>query len=295
MKIGIFGKSFSENFHEIIYKIFEKLNKNKVQIFVYKPFLDFITDNLFFVPKISGIFTNKDIKNYEFDVFFSIGGDGTFLECVSLIKKLQIPIIGINSGRLGFLASVSSENIDLALDAIIHKQFSVELRTMLKVEVKSEKKYFSSFPFALNELTVLKKDTSSMIKIEVYLDDEYLNTYWSDGLIVSTPTGSTAYSLSSGGPIILPGSKNFVITPLAPHTLTVRPIVVPDESKLKIIVRGRGEEFLAALDSRNAFINYDTEICVQKADFYLNILKLKNYDYFSTLRKKLMWGLDFRN
>ncbi len=295
MRVGIFGKNFQEDFHDVIYKIFEILNKNKVEIFIYKKFYDFISNNLYFNPKISGFFDEKKGLELDFNVFFSIGGDGTFLECAALLKRKKVPIIGINSGRLGFLASISKNEISCAIKNILSGKFTLEKRSLLEIKIESETKFFKDFPFAINELTILKKDTSSMINIEVSVDGQFLNTYWADGLIISTPTGSTAYSLSAGGPIILPGSNNFAITPLAPHTLTVRPIVVPDDVELKIKVQGRGEKFLAAIDSRNAFIDYETIIYVKKADFCINMVKLDNYDYFSTLRKKLMWGVDIRN
>jgi len=295
MKVGIFGKEFHEDFHDEIYKIFEKLNKNNIEIYVFKKFYNFITKKLFFFPKVTGYFDINEGLDKEYDVFLSIGGDGTFLECASLLKRRMIPIIGVNSGRLGFLASISKDEISLAIDKILKKKFTLEKLGLLEIKIDSETDFFDNFPYAINELTVLKKETASMINIEVFVDKQFLNTYWADGLIISTPTGSTAYSLSAGGPIIVPGSNNFVITPLAPHTLTVRPIVVPDNVELKIIVHGRGNKFLTTIDSRNALIDYQTTIHIKKADFCINMLKLDNYDFFSTLRKKLMWGADIRN
>lgn len=295
MIVGIFGKNFQEDFSDVIYKIFEKLNKNKIEIYVYKPFYEFISNNLFYNPIASGFFTEDQGLDLNYDIFFSIGGDGTFLECAALLKEKDVPIIGINSGRLGFLASISKDEISIAIDNILAGKFSLERRSLLEIDINSETKFFKDFPFAINELTILKQDTSSMINIEVTVDEHFLNTYWADGLIISTPTGSTAYSLSAGGPIILPGSHNFVITPLAPHTLTVRPIVVPDNVTIKIKVQGRGEKFLAAIDSRNAFVDYNTTIYIKKAEFCINMVTLQNYDYFATLRKKLMWGVDIRN
>ncbi len=295
MKIGIFGKTFQEEFHEAIYKIFENLNKHNVEIIIYAPFYDFISQNLYFNPKISKIFRKKEEIDNDVDLFFSIGGDGTFLECVALLQEKNLPIVGINSGRLGFLASISKECIDRALNDIFKGKYTIEERTLLEVSIHNQPVEFIDFPYALNELTVQKKDITSMITIDVSINNQFLNSYWADGLIISTPTGSTAYSLSAGGPIILPGSANFVITPLAPHTLTVRPIVVPEDAELSIKVRGRGEEFLAALDSRTSFLKYETEIKIRKANFAVKILKLNIFEYFHTLRKKLMWGLDIRN
>lgn len=295
MKIAIFGKNFQEPFHEAIYKIFEKLNKNKCEILVYEDFYNFISENLYFNPRVLKLFKNEAEIDADTDIIFSIGGDGTFLECAALLKKRKLPIVGINSGRLGFLASISKNKINDALDSLFHKQFSIEERTLLSVDIEKGNDVFKNYSYALNEITVQKRDNTSMINVEVYLDGEYLNTYWADGLIVSTPTGSSAYSLSAGGPIILPGSSNFVITPIAPHTLTVRPIVVPDSVKLEIIVHGRSEKFLCALDSRTKSIENNTKIIVKKANFFVQMIKFNNESYFTVLRKKLMWGLDIRN
>ncbi len=292
MNVAIFGKNFGESFNDAIYKIFEKLNKRKAGIIVYKPFYEFITDNLYFIPKISGLFeTREDLK--DVDLILSIGGDGTFLECVALVQKTNIPILGINSGRLGFLAYVAKSEIDRAIDAVMNGDYELEERTL--IEVLTGNNAFGEFNSGLNELMVQKKDTSSMINIEMYLNGEYMTTYWADGLIVATPTGSTAYSLSAGGPILVPGSQNFVITPIAPHNLTVRPIVVPDDVELRIIVHGRSDEFLAALDARNVFLKNGTELILRKSDFRLKMVRLPEISFFKTLRNKLMWGVDARN
>lgn len=293
MKIAIFGKQFNESFNDAIYKIFENLNKNKVEIVVYQHFLNFINEQLFFNPKISGTFTDEKNLPHDLDLIISIGGDGTFLECVTLVQKNEIPIVGINSGHLGFLANISKEDILSALESIIIKDFKIEKRVLIEVCTKNN--LFGNFNYGLNELTVHKKDTSSMITIDVFINDDFLNTYWADGLIISTPTGSTAYSLSAGGPIIVPGSGNFVITPISPHNLTVRPIVIPDTNILKLIVRGRSTDFLASLDSRSASFDSSVELLVRKADFHINMIKFKKSNFFTTLRNKLMWGLDKRN
>jgi NAD+ kinase len=295
MKIAIYGINFQESFHDAIYRIFEKLNKFKAEIFVYEPFYEFISENLFFNPRLTKVFNKVEDLDDDMKMIFSIGGDGTFLECAALLKKRNLPIVGINSGRLGFLASISKKGIDKALNNIFENNYSIEKRSLIQAKIDNKTFFVDNFNFALNELTVLKKDNSSMINIKVSINDCYLNTYWADGLIISTPTGSTAYSLSSGGPIMLPSSQNFVITPIAPHTLTVRPIIVPDDISLKIKVQGRGKQFIAALDSRSAFVDYETEIIVSKADFLVNMVRFEDSDFFKTLRKKLMWGLDIRN
>ena len=292
MKIVIFGKEFKEVFNDAIYKIFEKLNKKKVYIQIYKPFYEFISSNLFFEPKVDKIFAKFEEIEKDTSIVLSIGGDGTFLESVSFMKESEIPFIGINSGRLGFLASISKEDIDILLEKLLNFEYSLCSRSLLEIEIENNS---IEKNFALNELTVYKKDNSSMINIEVKINGHYLNTYWADGLIISTPTGSTAYSLSAGGPIIMPEAHNFVITPIAPHTLTVRPLIVADTDEIDILVKGRGEQFIAAVDSNIFFIDYQTKIKIKKAKFEINTIKFDETEFFSILRKKLMWGLDLRN
>lgn len=292
MKIVVFGKEFKETFNDAIYKIFEKLNKKKVYIQIYKPFYDFINQNLFFEPKVDKVFSYFEEIENETSIVLSIGGDGTFLETVSFMKESKIPFIGINSGRLGFLASISKEEIDTLLEKLLNSDYSICRRSLLEIEIENK---LIQKSFALNELTVYKKDNSSMINIEVKINGHYLNTYWADGLIISTPTGSTAYSLSAGGPIIMPEAHNFVITPIAPHTLTVRPIIVADTDEIDILVKGRGEQFIAAVDSNVYFIDYQTKIKIKKAKFEINTIKFDETEFFIILRKKLMWGLDLRN
>ena len=293
MKIAIFGKNFSETFNSAIYKLFEKLNKNNVKIIIYKPFYEYIEKTLFFKPKINNFFSNYNDLPENIDLIFSIGGDGTFLECVSLIRKKDIPIVGINSGRLGFLANISKDTIENAIEQIIQKKYTIEKRTLLQIISKNN--LFNNFNYGLNDFTIQKKDSNTMINIDIYIDDEFLNKYWADGLIISTPTGSTAYSLSVGGPIIVPGSKNFVINPIAPHNLTVRPIVVPDDKTIKLKVSGRNKSYLAALDYKSETVQNGCELVIKKADFYVKMLKLNNTNFFSILRNKLLWGLDKRN
>ncbi len=292
MKVAIFGKNFSEDFNDAIYKIFEKLNKHGVQIFVYEPFYGFILENLYFSPRINGLFSLGE-EIHDVDLVFSIGGDGTFLECVAMLERINVPIVGINSGRLGFLAYISKDDLVHALNLIVNSDYVLEERTLIKVDTESN--VFGRFNCGLNELMVAKKDTSSMISIEVYVNDEFMTTYWADGLIISTPTGSTAYSLSAGGPILMPNSQNFVITPIAPHNLTVRPLVVPDDVHIKIVVHGRSDEFLAALDARNVFLPNGTELHITKAEYKLKMVRLPHISFFTTLRNKLMWGIDARN
>ena len=223
----------------------------------------------------------------------SLGGDGTMLDTVSLVRDSGIPMIGINFGRLGFLASINKEGIKYAIDAIINKNFTLDTRRLLKVE--SSQKLFGELNFALNDLTIHKRDTSAMILIHCYLNGEFLNSYWADGLIVATPTGSTAYSLSCGGPIIFPRSGNIVITPISPHNLNVRPIIIADDNELTFEIEGRSSKYLVSCDSRTEVIDSTIKLTVKRADFDIHLIRLNNESYLSTLRNKLLWGIDTRN
>lgn len=228
------------------------------------------------------------------DYFFSIGGDGTFLDAVTLVQDSGVPIVGVNSGRLGFMADIARDEIPAAISNILEGNYSIEERTLLKVQTESNG-LFKDFNYGLNEFTVHKKDSASMITIHTYIDGEYLNSYWADGLIISTPTGSTAYSLSVGGPILIPNTQNFVISPISPHNLTVRPIVVPNYQEITLKVEGRSDSYLASLDSRSVSFEALNELKISKADFKIKVLKLKSHSFYSTLRNKLMWGVDKRN
>ncbi len=293
MIIAIFGTSIETEFSEDLNRLFLLLKKKKLKVFMYAPFYEFVKNNCKIQPELDGVFTSgKDLPD-RVKLLFSIGGDGTFLKSVLTLKNKSIPVVGINLGRLGFLSDVSREDTDQAIDLILNERYEIERRSVLQVQ--GHNGLFGDFNYALNEIAVTKLDTSSMISIHTYLDDDYLNTYWADGLIVSTPTGSTAYSLSVGGPILTPNSQNFIISPIAPHNLTVRPIVVPDHNKLTLKVEGRGAQFLASLDSRSKAIDFPGELHIHKADFHVKTLKLEGHSFFSTLRNKLMWGADRRN
>lgn len=292
MNVILFGKEFKDHFFETIYKIFEKFNKNSVNVFIYKKLNDFIEQNLFFTPVSKKIFENINELPQNIDFIISIGGDGTFLHSVELFKNLEKPFVGINTGKLGFLATISKENVEFYLDKLIKGNYTICERTALEITIENLNLISN---LALNELTVYKKDNSSMITIETLINDHYLTTYWSDGLIVSTPTGSTAYSLSAGGPIIMPTAHNFVITPLAPHTLTVRPLVVSDNDIIKIKVYGRSDKFIASIDSNIYFVDCGSEILVKKSNRVIKTIKFEPDEFFTILRKKLMWGIDVRN
>jgi NAD+ kinase len=292
MRIAIYGRNFDEGFKEYITKFFSILEQHKVEVFIYKEFFDFLKKEIKFDNRSVKVFSKHQEIRHSVDLMISIGGDGTILDAVTILRDSNIPIVGINTGRLGFLASISKTQIENALKQILKGNYSIEKRSLLKIETSSH--IFNDFPYSLNEITVQKID-SAMITVHVYIDNEFLNTYWADGLIVSTPTGSTAYSLSVGGPIIIPNSGNFVIAPISPHNLTVRPIVLPDTSKLKLKLEARSSNYIASLDHRSIMINNSEEITISKADFNIHLIKLKDTSFYKTLRNKLMWGADRRN
>lgn len=292
MKITIYGKTFNKEFNPYIMELFEKLSQHNVEVVVFRSFLDFIKKQTGIDTKTVDVFENHNDIKKDVDFMICIGGDGTFLETIPFVRSFNIPIVGLNSGRLGFLANIASGEISSALDAIFNNDYEIEPRSLIILD--SDKKVFGDLNFALNEITIQKKN-SSMITIDTYLDDEFLNTYWTDGLIISTPTGSTAYSLSVGGPIIIPGADNFILASIASHNLTVRPIVIPDYKIIKLKVHSRNEKFLVTADNRTSLIDSSVKLTLYKADFKLKMLKLPNNSFYATLRNKLMWGADKRN
>ena len=292
MKVAIYGRFTSDNTSEHIQSLFNKLNDYHAELIIYEPFYKFIEQKV----KINGLiktFNSYADLNKEIDFMLSIGGDGTFLETLTYIRNLGIPVLGINTGRLGFLANVAKTEIGNAIDALAAKKFSIEKRTLLAVTAPNN--LFGDISYALNELTIFKKDSSSMITIHTYINGDYLNSYFADGLIIATPTGSTAYSLSCGGPLVMPSSQNFIITPIAPHNLNVRPLVISDNNEIMLKVEGRSSHYLASLDSRSEIIDSSIVLTIKKADFYLPLIKLENQNFFNTIRNKLLWGLDKRN
>lgn len=293
MNIAIYGKKFNPEFLDSAVNLFNKLTEYKADIYIFQPFLEFITGQYNFLPKFSGTFSKKEEITKKTDFIFSIGGDGTFLETVTYVKDKDIPIVGINSGRLGFLANIGTEEINEAIDAIFQNRFTFDYRTLVQLHTKTG--LFGHENYALNEVTVMKHDSSSMITIETYLNKELLNKYRADGLIVSTPTGSTAYSLSVGGPLLLPKSTNLIIAPIAPHSLTVRPIVVPDDYEIRLNIESRSEKYMVAVDYRSELVDTKVELLIKRAKFLIKILNFEKNSFFNTLRNKLMWGLDKRN
>ncbi|TKB96982.1 NAD kinase [Pedobacter cryophilus] len=292
MKIGIYGRQFNNSVLPYVQQVFDCLVELKIEVLIYKDFYNFVKDKLFLPTQFTSFETHLDIKD-KVDVMISLGGDGTMLDTVSIVKDSGIPMIGINFGRLGFLASINKEGIKYAIDAIVNNKFTLDTRRLLKVE--SNQKLFGDLNFALNDITIHKRDTSAMILIHCYLNGEFLNSYWADGLIVATPTGSTAYSLSCGGPIIFPRSGNFVITPISPHNLNVRPVILSDENSLTFEIEGRSSKHLLSCDSRTEVIDNNISITIKRADFDINLVRLNNESYLSTLRNKLLWGIDTRN
>lgn len=292
MTIAIFGAPYPEHFTKYIQHLIKKLENEHIKIIVEEKFSVFLKNNIRFSTDIETFDSCESLKDIA-DFLFSIGGDGTLLKAITYIRDSNIPIMGINTGRLGFISSVSAGQIDDAVNDIIKENFKISDRTLLELE--TENKLFKVKNFALNEVAITKKDTSSMIRIDAYVDDKFLNTYWADGLVVSTPTGSTGYSLSCGGPIIMPGTNNIIITPNAPHNLNVRPIVINDSSIVKLKVEDRDQLALVSLDSRSRAFDSDTELIIKKADFNIKLVQPQNNSFTATIRNKLMWGLDKRS
>ena len=291
MRIGIHGKEVQGQAARFNEKIFEDLQLRKADLHVSAKFLKHMKSSKLKSLKLASFEPGDSLKNFDF--FLSLGGDGTLLETVTYVGKHEIPILGINTGRLGFLATTSRDETDAAIENLFKGNYKIDARTVLELE--SDAKLFGGLNFALNDFTIMKKDTSSMVTVHVFVDGELLNSYWSDGVIVSTPTGSTGYSLSCGGPLVYPKSESFIITPVSPHNLTARPIVLSDNSKISFQVEGRSKKFLISLDSRFASIDETVSLTLKKSPFKVKLIQLQGNHYFKTLRQKLSWGLDLRN
>jgi NAD+ kinase len=292
MKIAVYGRPFNDPaVIPHIQQVFDNLAQHNVGIYVHQQLHDYLADKITTVEY--DILKDHNFIRESIDVFLTLGGDGTLLDMVTLICDSGIPVIGINFGRLGFLASVNKNDIAAAIYAVVNKEFTLDSRELLNIE--SETKIFGGNNFALNDITFHKRDDSAMITIHALLNGEFLNSYWGDGIIISTSTGSTAYSLSCGGPIIFPQSNSIVVTPISPHNLNVRPIVLPDSSTLTFEVECRSSNYLVSCDSRTAIIDKTMKFHIRKAGFQLNLIRLSNESYLSTLRNKLLWGLDARN
>ena len=290
MTIALFGKNIAPENGDYMRRLFNELSDNQVEIAVYQPFADLVKT---FVPEGVNYTVFHSHDDLNADILFSIGGDGTILDTVPFVRDSGMPVLGINMGRLGFLSSISKNEIGEAVKSVLAGDYSVEHRTLL--ELVAPENVFGDVRYALNELNVIRNPEHSLLAIKVFVDDVYLNTYWGDGILLATPTGSTAYSLSAGGPIIAPNAKNFVITPIATHNLTVRPVVIPDDSVIRIQVEGRERKFVFSMDSRNCTLDTSVQLEVRKAHFCLNLVRMRGEDFFGTIRNKLMWGKDNRN
>lgn len=294
MKVAIFGQYYQNDTRPIIRDIIVFFEANQVEMVIEKNFLT----NLYkedIVQKDYKTFSKHTDLDASFDILISIGGDGTILRAATFVRDLGIPILGVNAGRLGFLAKVQKENIESFLQIVLEKKYSISERTVLSLDTTPINSEINHLNFAMNEVTVSRKDTTSMITIETYLNGEYLNSYWADGLIISTPTGSTGYSLSCGGPVLTPEVKSLVITPIAPHNLNARPLVIPDDTEIELHVSGREENYLVSLDSRTASISNNTVLKIKKTSFSIKMVEIPNETFLKTLRNKLLWGQDKRN
>ena len=292
MNIALFGKGYTSDQKPYIQMLVNELAKRNAKISFYHPYFEKISNDIDFPVPVEQFQTHKDLVK-KTDLLFSIGGDGTLLDTVPFVRGSGIPILGINLGRMGFLSSISKDEISEAVNNIFNKKYNLEKRALLQLVEPAG--IFGELNFALNDLTIYRNNTTSLIVVHVYVDNLFLNSYWGDGLIVSTPTGSTAYSLAVGGPILSPGSQNFIVAPIASHNLTVRPIVIQDSSEIKIRIEGREEKYLMTMDSRHSAINREDELVIKKCDFYVNLVQMENKDFYSTVRDKLLWGRDYRN
>jgi len=292
MKVALFGRNISDQSIPFIQELVGRLETSDGNLLIYTPLYEGIKEKIKFLHPPECFDMDTDLKG-KTDFLFSIGGDGTILDAVRVIGNSGIPVTGINLGRLGFLSGIPRERIIQAITAIEKGDYLLEERTLLQLVAPGG--LFGKAGYALNDLTVYKPNVMSMLTIKTWINGEFLNTYWADGLIIATPTGSTAYSLSCTGPILTPGVESFVITPIASHNLTVRPIVVRDDSEIRIQVDGKGNEFLVSLDSRIEKVQNPNELIVQKAGFKIHLLRLANKNFFQTIREKLNWGLDNRN
>lgn len=289
MKIGIFGSEYQIEKQSIIKRVFNKLDDQGVDVYVDASFAHFLWDAFHYKPAIKGILSGDF---FDLDIAISMGGDGTFLRTAARVNKQNIPILGINTGRLGFLADVGSTDIEDTLDELFKHYYKVEERTLLRLA--TENHVYQGYNYALNEVAILKRDTSSMITIHTELNGEYLTSYQADGLIVATPTGSTAYSMSVNGPIILPQDNSLVLSPVAPHSLNVRPLVIPDDYRITLGVESRNRTFLISLDGRSEVFPAGIRLEISKADYTTKVIKRHKHTFYQTLREKLMWGADVR-
>ena len=292
MKVAIYSRGLDTEQGAHLDILLEALTRFDVCILIYQPLLLQFNQVTVRFPALVPFVTSADLPE-ELHCLISLGGDGTLLDTVTLVRNKKIPVLGINFGRLGFLAGISRDELSSAVDALVNRTFIIDKRTLIHLD--SDKNLFGDAPFGLNEFAIHKRDTSPMIKVHAYLNGEFLNTYWADGLIVSTPTGSTGYNMSCNGPILFPESSSFVITPVAPHNLNVRSIIVPDTSIISFEIESRSDMFICALDARREIVDKSIQLAVKKEAFGVNLVRLNENSFLSTLRTKLAWGLDKRN
>lgn len=292
MRIGIYSRVLKTDDIEFLHQLLLLLNERNMQVLVYDDYYQQLNQSL---PLFNTVqtFSGSESLSDNIDYILSIGGDGTLLNTLELVRDSGVPVLGINTGRLGLLTDITRDQLNEAFTALETQKYQLDRRTLISLQ--SDILLFGNANFALNEFAIHKKDTSAMIVIHTYIDDEFVNSYWADGIIVATPSGSTAYSLSCGGPIIYPTTNAFVLTPVAPHNLNVRPVVIPDHCTISFEISGRSDNFLCSLDSRYETIDQHVKLTIKKANFTLNLVRLEETHFFSTIRKKLMWGQDSRN
>jgi NAD+ kinase len=293
MQVVVFGKKYQDKNRPYVQELFNVLQATGVTVYIYRDYLALIRDTIT-LPDTYGIFDGYlDFRVHPIDIVIVLGGDGTMLDAVTHVRDSGVPMLGINLGRLGFLANIEKQHIQTAIEKLVQGHYTVVERTMLYLE--SAPPLFGDLPFALNDCTILKSETSSMVTIHTFLNGDYLNTYWADGIVIATPTGSTAYSLSCGGPIVMPDSGNIVLTPVAPHNLNLRPLVLSDQSVISFEIEGRIDKFVCTLDSRHTIIRSDQQLAVRRNDFGVRLIQLEGTSFLQTLREKLTWGTDWRN
>jgi NAD+ kinase len=293
MKVAIYGQTYQDNAIEYLVELLDELHKEPSEVFIEKDFYELYSK--IESSKTFRTFTMTSGLNSTFDMFVSFGGDGTILRATTFVKDLGIPIVGVNTGRLGFLSTFKKEDVRKVVQEFKEGAYTIVERSLVQLNTKELDVEFGDLNFALNEITVSRKDTTSMITVETYLNNEYLTSYWADGLIISTPTGSTGYSLSCGGPVIVPTAKSLVLTPIAPHNLNARPLVISDDTIIRLKVSGREENHLVSLDSRIASLENGQEITIFKAPFTIKMIEYTSESFLKTLRNKLLWGEDRRN
>jgi NAD+ kinase len=292
MKAAIYSRVMEDDQRKDIQLFFDELANQKINPVIFQPFFEEIKNKIN-LPSNTTTFSRSEDLTDEVEFIVSLGGDGTLLDTITLVRNKRISIMGINFGRLGFLASIGREEVQKAVKAMAQRTYVVDKRTLIHLDASIS--MFGNVPYALNDFSIHKRDVAAMIKIHTYLNGEFLNTYWADGLIVATPTGSTGYSLSCNGPVVFPDSGSFVITPVAPHNLNVRPIIVPDSNIISFEIESRSDQIICALDSRREVVGKDVQLAIKKESFDINLVRLSENNFLQTLRNKLTWGLDKRN